>query len=120
MRRIDDPYRDVLHLYVLRRHDGMREVVMSQVVTGENLERAERLISQTYRIVVGPSAVDRVCMKARMDREAVDNFIRHHKDTFVKHYAPDLDPRLDAALNTMFLHMLAVGATAQRVAEGRS
>lgn len=90
------------------------------MINGENLERAERLISQTYQVAVGPTAVDRVCMKARIERDAADAIIRHHMTTLTKRYLPDLDPRHEPAMATMFLHMLAVGATAQRVSEGRS
>lgn len=90
------------------------------MITGENIERAEKLVAQTYRIAVGASAVDRVCVKAGVDREAMDAFVNHHKSILVKKYMPDLDPRHDAALNTIMLHFFAVGATAQRVSEGRS
>ena len=92
---------------------------MTDVITGEDLERAEREISQIYNFVVGVDAVERVCLKAGITREAADTFISHHLNNLGRQHLPDLDPRLEPALATMFLHMLSVGATAQRIVSSR-
>lgn len=80
------------------------------MINGEDLERAENQISRVYAIAVGASAADRVCYKASLDRSAVDSFIKHHLQNLTKKYLPDIDPRHEPALATMFLHMLATGA----------
>lgn len=90
------------------------------MINGENLERAERLLSQTYQIAVGQTAQERLYMKARIESTAAEMFLKHHSEVLFRRYLPDIDPRHEPAIMTMLNHMLCVGATAQRVSEGRS
>lgn len=89
------------------------------MISSEDLERAERSISMTYQVVAGVEAVDKVCMRARLERGACDQFLKYHLERLTKQYLPDIDPRHEPALATMFLHMLAVGAVAEREASKR-
>jgi hypothetical protein len=85
------------------------------MISAEHIERAERLLKQSYAIGIG----DRVILdRARVEPEAFEKFIRHHREVFFKQYAPDIDPRLEPSLLTMFRHFFAVGAIAQRVSDG--
>lgn len=89
------------------------------MIDATHIERAESAIANIYQIAQGVPVVERVCMAAQIDSEAVDNLIRAHLETLTKQYMPDIDPRHEAGLATMFLHMLAVGAVAQRASDGR-
>lgn len=98
-----------------------RERRESRVITSEHLERAERLLSGTYRIAQGAAnPVDAVCHRARIDLVAAERYMTHHKAILFHNHLPDVDPRHEPAIMTMLLHMLAVGAISQRVSEGRS
>lgn len=87
-------------------------------ITGEHIERAESLLKVTYSIGTGDPQI--IMDRARVDREAVDRFMAHHKEMLFKKFLPDIDPRNEPAIMTMMLHFFAVGAIAQRVSEGRS
>jgi hypothetical protein len=89
-------------------------------ITGENLERAERLLSQTYEVAVGARAQDRLAYRAKIEPDAMEAYVRHHKNILFRRYLPDIDPRHEQAIVTMLVHFLCVGAVAQRVAEGKS
>lgn len=89
-------------------------------ITSADLERAERLLSQTYQIAVGADAHNRLAYRAKIDPMAMGNFVSHHKETLFRRYLPDIDPRHEAAIMTMLVHFLCVGAVAQRVSEGKS
>jgi hypothetical protein len=91
-----------------------------QEIQSEHLERAERHLSAAYNIGVGTDAISRVAYRARINPEALEAFMRHHSSILYRKYLPDLDPRHEAAINTMLVHMICVGATSQRVSEGRS
>jgi hypothetical protein len=88
------------------------------MITAEHIERAERILRQTYSISIGDPRI--VIDRARAERDAVDKFVSHHRERLFKEYIPDVDPRLEAPLMTMMLHFFAVGAISQRVSEGRS
>jgi hypothetical protein len=91
------------------------------VITGENIERAEAILSQTYKIGIGDPRI--VMDRARVDREAFDRFMHHHRVTMFNHNTGplmDVDPRLEPSIMTMMLHFFAVGAISQRASEGRS
>lgn len=92
----------------------------SNLITSADLERAERLLSQTYQIAVGADAHQRLAYRAKIDPMAMGNFISHHKETLFGKYLPDIDPRHEAAIMTMMVHMLCTGAVSQRVSEGKS
>lgn len=85
-----------------------------------DLERAERLLSQTYQIAVGADVHQRLAYRAKIEPMAMGNFVSHHKETLFRKYLPDIDPRHEAAIMTMMTHMLCTGAVAQRVSEGKS
>lgn len=89
-------------------------------IVAEHIERAERILSATYNLQVGPDAGTRVANRARINPLAMDTFIKHHSTMLFQKYLPDIDPRHEAAINTMLVHMLCVGAVAQRCSEGRS
>jgi hypothetical protein len=91
------------------------------VITAEHIERAERILKQTYAIGTGDPRI--VCDRARVERDDMDNFLRHHKDRLFNSqtgYMRDVDPRIEPAILTMLTHFFAVGAIAQRVSEGKS
>jgi hypothetical protein len=109
-----DPWYPVRGLSLMSRKAGHQEIDSSA------LERAEKILSATYNLVVGPDAGTRLAARARINPLAMDAFINHHRAILFKEYLPDIDPRHEAAINTMLVHMLCVGAVAQRVSEGRS
>jgi hypothetical protein len=86
------------------------------VIEAEHIERAERLLKTTYMIGVGDPRI--IIDRARADRAAVDNLMIHHKTRLFKEYLPDVDPRVEPAIVTMFLHFFALGAISQRVSDG--
>lgn len=89
------------------------------LIKGEHLEKAERVLSRTYQVAVGASASHRVMYRARFDEMAAEKYLQHHTTLLFKRYIPEIDPRHEPAITTMLLHMLCVGAVAQRVADGR-
>lgn len=88
------------------------------MIEAEHIERAERLLVQTYRIGTGDFKI--VMDRARVDKDALDKFVNHHSTILFKKYMPEIDPRHEAAIRTMFVHFFAIGAIAQRASEGRS
>jgi hypothetical protein len=91
------------------------------MITAENIERAEKILSQTYKIAIGDPRI--IMDRARVSREACDALMSHHRITcFNPNTGPlmDIDPRLEPAIMTMFLHFFAIGAISQRASEGRS
>lgn len=92
----------------------------ANVIQGGDIERAERLLSQAYQIAVGADAHNRLAYRAKIDPDAMGRYVSHHRQTLFQKYLPDIDPRHEPAIVTMLVHMLCVGATAQRVSEGRS
>lgn len=90
------------------------------MIQAADLERAERLLSQTYQIAAGTSAHNRLAYRAKIDPIAMGHFAEHHKRNLFQQYLPDIDPRHEPAIMTMLIHFLCVGAVAQRVSEGKS
>jgi hypothetical protein len=90
-----------------------------QLIRAEELERAEEALSRTYQLVAGQAAHERVLMRAGVDADAYSAFATHHKANLFKQYLSDIDPRHEPAIMTMLLHFFAVGAVAQRFADGR-
>jgi hypothetical protein len=88
-------------------------------ISAEDLEQAEQALARTYTIVAGQAAHERILMRASVDPDAFDNFMRHHKERLFRQYIPDADPRMEPAIVTMLLHFFAVGAVAQRFSDGR-
>jgi hypothetical protein len=74
----------------------------------------------TYQLVAGQAAHERVLLRARVEPEAFEQFMKHHKENLFKRYMQDVDPRLEPAIMTMLLHFFAVGAVAQRFSDGRT
>jgi hypothetical protein len=97
-----------------------RDGAGANLITSGDLERAERLLSQTYQVAVGTDAHNRLAYRAKIDPMAMGNFIAHHKENLFRHYLPEIDPRHEPAIVTMLVHMLCTGAVAQRVSEGKS
>lgn len=89
-------------------------------IQAAHLKQAERILSATYNIQVGPDAGTRLANRARINPMAMDAFIQHHRSLLFGKYLKDIDPRDEPAIITMLVHMLCVGAVAQRVMEGRS
>jgi hypothetical protein len=100
----------------MSRRDG------SNVIGSEDLERAERLLGQSYRLTEGirGNPIAGVADRARINPLAMEVYLSHHKNVLFHQYLPDIDPRHEPAIMTMLAHMLAVGATAQRCSEGKS
>lgn len=89
-------------------------------VRAEHIAEAEKRIADIYQLVAGAQSHERVLMAARVSPEAFEQFAQHHKQMLFKKYLPDIDPRDEPAIMTMLLHFFAVGAVAQRLAEGDS
>lgn len=85
-------------------------------IRAEHLEIAERKLAVSHRLMPNQPRV--ILDAARINRLAGDRFLEHHKRVLFQTYMPDIDPRYEAPLMTMMLHMLAVGAVAQRISEG--
>lgn len=80
------------------------------MIGSEEITRAERRLAAASRM--GPSP--RVqCGIARVNDVAVTRLVEHHRETLRK-VAPDLDPRLEPALNTIMFHMFITGALCGR------
>lgn len=87
------------------------------IIDAEAITRAENLLRRTYKLNTGDPRL--IMDRALIDRTAADTLIKAHSDILFKQYMPDIDPRQEPAIRTMFAHFLAVGAIAQRMAEGR-
>jgi hypothetical protein len=77
------------------------------------------MLQRTYQIAAGATAPDRLYDRARINRFAGEKYLNHHRQLLFRRYLPDIDPRHEPAIMTMMLHMLCIGAVAQRVADGR-
>jgi hypothetical protein len=86
------------------------------MITAEHLEKAENVLKRTYKLGIGNPRI--VYDRARIAHEAGDALMAHHKTTLFKEYMPEVDPRVESSILTMFMHFLAVGAIAQRISEG--
>lgn len=87
------------------------------LIIGENIQQAERILKIAYSI--GSGSDPRIVLdRARVDRDAFEQFARHHKTLLfgARGYLPEIDPRVEPAIMTMLLHFFAVGAISQRLA----
>lgn len=87
------------------------------LIEAEHIERAENLLRRTYKLTTGDPRL--IFDRARIDRTAADTLVAAHSVILFKQYMPDIDPRQEPAIRTMFAHFLAVGAIAQRMSEGK-
>ena len=87
------------------------------LIDSEALMKAENKLKRTYKLQTGDPRL--IFDRARIDRTAADTLIAAHSTTLFKQYLPDIDPRQEPAIRTMFAHFLCIGAIAQRMSEGR-
>lgn len=79
-------------------------------IDAEDLEAAEKLLRLRGEIGGMVAVHDR----ANVDSHSVARWVEHHvRGTLVK-VVPDLDPRLEPAINTLMAHGLMVGIVAER------
>jgi hypothetical protein len=91
------------------------------VIVGTDIEVAEARLKASKAIagLVSPTVL---CERARVNPDALDNFIRANSELMHKRI-PNLDPRIDPTFNTMFRHAFLVGIMCgredtQRTGEG--
>jgi hypothetical protein len=83
---------------------------MARPVNAESWERAERLIRVLFESGEWPtSALNHL----NVDEDGFSKFVTHQVSTLRAMY-PDIDPRHEAAIATMFTHMLLTGIAAGR------
>lgn len=83
------------------------------MVTGESIERAERILQVTYREGTVPGQL----MAMEVDQEAFNIWLGHRKQSAFKHYwaaYKSTDPRIEQAFNTLLMHFFLVGLVAGR------
>lgn len=85
------------------------------MISAEHLETAERILSATYNVQIGPSATQRLYNRADINAMAAERYLQHHKTLLFNRYIPDADPRHEPAIVTMLNHMLCVGVVAARL-----
>lgn len=88
-----------------------REIIGSEAIT-----KAENLLRRTYKLQTGEPRL--IFDRARIDRTAADTLIAAHSTILFKQYLPDIDPRQEPAIRTMFAHFLAVGSIARGIVDG--
>lgn len=79
-------------------------------IRGEDLERSERLIKVLFEKGDWPESA---LKHFNIDLEAMSLFIRHEVATLRQIYA-DIDPRHEAAIATLMLHLFLCGVAAGR------
>lgn len=82
------------------------------MIDARAIERAET----TLQVVYGAS-LDRQLENLQVDREAFDNALQHGKGAIQRHYGEtyrSMDPRLEAAFNTLLMHMFLTGVICGR------
>jgi hypothetical protein len=83
-------------------------------INAEVMEKAERILAIRGELG-GMLAVHEI---ADVDSEALGALVQHHiKGTLVQS-VPDLDPRIEAPLNTIAAHFFMVGAVSERLING--
>lgn len=87
------------------------------LIGSESLLRAENKLKRTYALNTGDPQL--IYDRALIDRTAANTYIAAHSDMLFRQYMPDIDPRQEPAIRTMFAHFLCVGAIAQRMADGK-
>lgn len=87
------------------------------IIDAEAIEKSENLLRRTYKLQTGDPRL--IADRARVDRTALDTLIKAHSDLLFNQYIPDIDPRVESSIRTMFMHFFCAGAIAQRMSEGR-
>lgn len=85
------------------------------MIGSEQITRAERLLQVVYR-----DGIARQLELLKVEAEALDNFVSANIQTIKTHYGElwaSVDPRLEPALNTLFVHSFLVGIVAGRHSE---
>lgn len=83
------------------------------MVEGEQIERAERILQVTYQ----EGSSDRQLKSMEVRREDFDIWLQHRVKTAMEHYwrdYKDMDPRVEAAWNTLLMHFFLVGLVCGR------
>lgn len=85
-----------------------------KLVTAEKIERSEKVLALMYG---GPENVPRQLRTMNVDHEAFMQWIGHRKQSAMRHYwrsYKNVDPRVDAAFNTLLMHFFLVGLVTGR------
>lgn len=80
------------------------------MISSEELERAEKALQLIYG--VSPTSMERQLAHINVDREAFEQWHQHRISSAVRHYWASykrMDPRLEAAYNTLLMHFFLVG-----------
>jgi hypothetical protein len=84
------------------------------MIDGEAMERAERMLQITY---TNAEDMPRQLTGLEVDHDAFATWMGHRKGSAMRHYADAhraMDPRLEAAFNTLLMHFFLVGIVAGR------
>lgn len=80
------------------------------MVTAQDIEKVEK----RFKIRGEIAGIRAVYTTADVDSDAMAAFVQHHvKGTLVK-AVPDMDPRIEPALNTLLAHFFLVGVVCGR------
>lgn len=85
---------------------------MVTILLGD-IERAEKIL----QVIYGDQNIPRQLQSMQIDREAFDAWINHRKQSAFKHYFKaykEMDPRIEAAFNTLLMHFFLVGVVCGR------
>ena len=85
------------------------------VINAERLTRAERVLQVAYN----QPTIDRQLESMQVDKEAFDMLLKRRVANVRANYPREwkaMDPRLEPALNTLFMHFFLVGLVAGRTA----
>lgn len=89
---------------------------MARVVIGPDIEAAEAELAAPFKIHLSDQSLAAPRMaRAMVDSNAGGQYIDFHVGTLRKHF-PEMDPRLEPSLRTMFLHYFLVGVICGRKA----
>lgn len=83
------------------------------MIAAEEIERAERILQVTYQEQDAPAQL----RSMEVNREAFDMWIGQRKESAFKRYwgaYKSMDPRIEAAFNTLLMHFFLVGLVAGR------
>lgn len=83
------------------------------MVNLEELYQAEQILQTIY----GEQNIPRQFNNLEVNREAFDAWLTHRKESAFKHYHRayhDIDPRIEAAFNTLLMHFFLVGLVCGR------
>lgn len=85
------------------------------MIDGEALERAEKVLAMIYGLEM--TNMDRQLQDLKIDRDAFENLLKSRIGDVKKHYWQAwhrMDPRIEPAMNTIFMHIFLVGVLAGR------